>query len=142
MNSTSKRWKNSNRPRTTDAWAAEGNPGWSFRDVLPYFIKLETNDVAGSDQLHGTAGPVTVTSIKHRHELIEAAIGAATALGVPRTMDFNGARQEGVGYYQLTTSNGLRMSAADDFTLSPCTGHATLWMDFARGLGVSAGGEG
>ena len=95
-----------------DRWHELGNPGWSFREVLPYFIKLETNDVAGDDQLHGTSGPVTVTSIKHRHPLIEATIKAAEAIGVPRTFDFNGASQEGVGYYQLTTRNGLRMSAA------------------------------
>lgn len=95
-----------------DRWHELGNPGWSFREVLPYFIKLETNDVAGDDQLHGTSGPVTVTSIKHRHPLIEATIEAAGAIGVPRSFDFNGTSQEGVGYYQLTTRNGLRMSAA------------------------------
>lgn len=96
-----------------DGWRALGNPGWGFTDVLPYFIKLETNHGLENDhQLHGTSGPLHVTSITGRHELIEAVIGAANALGVPRTEDFNGRRQEGVGYYQLTTHRGWRVSAA------------------------------
>lgn len=108
-----------------DGWRDLGNPGWSFNDVLPYFIKLETNDIGGDDQLHGTAGPVSVTSIKARHPLIEAAIAAAQALGVPRTREFNGLDQEGVGYYQLTTRNGLRVSAAKAY-LKPARGRANL----------------
>lgn len=96
-----------------DGWRALGNPGWGFGDVLPYFIKLESNHGLESDhQLHGTSGPLHVTSITGKHELIEALIGAAGALGVPRTDDFNGRQQEGVGYYQLTTHRGWRVSAA------------------------------
>jgi choline dehydrogenase len=95
-----------------DRWHALGNPGWAWRDVLPYFIKLETNDAPGDDQLHGRHGPVQVSSIPKRHELIEAVIDAAGRLGVPRNPDFNGRKQEGVGYFQLTTRNGWRMSAA------------------------------
>lgn len=96
-----------------DGWRALGNPGWGFSDVLPYFIKLETNHGLETDQqMHGTSGPLHVTSITGRHELIESVIGAATTLGVPRTEDFNGRRQEGVGYYQLTTHRGWRVSAA------------------------------
>lgn len=96
-----------------DGWRALGNPGWGFSDVLPYFIKLETNHGLENDQqLHGTSGPLHVTSITGRHQLIEAVIGAANALGVPRTEDFNGRSQEGVGYYQLTTHRGWRVSAA------------------------------
>ncbi len=136
-----------------DHWRDLGNLGWSFQDVLPYFIKSENNDVAGEDQLHGSAGPVTVTSIKHRHELIDAVIAAAEKLGVPRTNDFNGASQEGVGYYQLTTNNGMRMSAAKAY-LKPARGrdnlsiitHAqatSLIMDGRRAVGVRyiRGGE-
>jgi choline dehydrogenase len=99
-----------------DGWRALGNPGWGFGDLLPYFIKLETNHGLENDhQLHGTSGPLHVTSITGRHELIEAVIGAANALGVPRTEDFNGRRQEGVGYYQLTTHRGWRVSAANAY---------------------------
>lgn len=95
-----------------DHWQRQGCAGWSWRDVLPYFRKLETNPAHGDSQLHGAHGPVTVSAIGRKHELIEAVIGAAKALGVPETDDFNGERQEGVGYYQLTTRNGLRMSSA------------------------------
>jgi choline dehydrogenase len=108
-----------------DHWRDLGNAGWGFRDVLPYFIKLESNDAPDGDQVHGTNGPVAVTSINARHELIESVISAAGALGVPRTEDFNGLRQEGVGYYQLTTQNGLRMSAAKAY-LKPARGRANL----------------
>jgi choline dehydrogenase len=108
-----------------DHWGALGNPGWSFQDVLPYFIKLESNDKASNSQVHGANGPVPVTSIKARHELIEAVIESAAKLGVPRTDDFNGLDQEGVGYYQLTTRNGLRVSSAKAY-LKPARGRSNL----------------
>lgn len=95
-----------------DGWAARGAEGWSFADVLPYFVKLEDNARFAGDPLHGTGGPLTVSSIPRKHELIEAIKASAKQLGVPETKDFNGADQEGVGYYQLTTRNGLRVSAA------------------------------
>lgn len=95
-----------------DRWADEGAPGWSFSEVLPYFVKIESNGEFGDDQLHGKNGPLPVSSIGRKHELIESFIGAAQANGVPRTADFNGAAQEGAGYFQLTTRNGWRMSAA------------------------------
>jgi len=103
------------QPHDYDHWRDLGNPGWGWEDVLPYFIKLENNSELGRDQLHGTAGPLRVTSIPRRHELIEAFIGAAAACGVPRTADFNGLNQEGAGYYQVTTHNGWRVSAADAY---------------------------
>jgi choline dehydrogenase len=95
-----------------DRWAEQGSPGWAWRDVLPYFRKVESNPDLGEDQLHGTSGPLPVTTIKRKDELIEAVIGAAQANGIPRTDDINGATQEGAGYFQLTTKNGWRMSAA------------------------------
>ncbi|QOG08397.1 GMC family oxidoreductase N-terminal domain-containing protein [Aureimonas sp. OT7] len=95
-----------------DGWAERGNAGWEWDAVLPYFRKLETNTRFAGDALHGQDGPLHVSSIPRRHELIEAVCDAAQACGIPRTDDFNGASQEGVGYYQLTTRNGLRMSAA------------------------------
>jgi choline dehydrogenase len=95
-----------------DTWRDLGNPGWGFADVLPYFIKLESNAEFSEDQSHGTSGPLHVSSISRRDELIEAVIASAEKLDVPRTRDFNGASQEGVGYFQLTTKSGLRVSAA------------------------------
>lgn len=106
------------QPQDYDRWRDLGNPGWGFDDVLPYFIKLENNAAFGDDQLHGTNGPLAVTSIAAKHELIEALIASAERCGVPRTSDFNGLRQEGAGYYQLTTRNGWRVSAADAYLRS------------------------
>ena len=78
------------QPRDYDGWRDLGNTGWGFDDVLPYFIKLENNAAFGDDQLHGTGGPLHVTSIARKHELIEALIAAAEKCGVRRTSDFNG----------------------------------------------------
>ncbi len=103
------------QPEDYDSWAGLGNRGWSWHDVLPYFIKIESNAALSGDQLHGTHGPLQVTSIDRRHELIEAFIAAANRNGVPRTDDFNGRSQEGVGYFQLTTRRGWRNSAADAY---------------------------
>jgi choline dehydrogenase len=95
-----------------DAWQRLGNDSWSWNDVLPYFRKLETNLSFPGDPLHGTGGPLHVSSIEEEHPIIESVIAAAQRLGVPRNSDFNGARQEGVGYYQLTTRRGWRQSTA------------------------------
>ena len=98
-------------PRDYDQWAAQGNPGWGFADVLPYFRKLEHN-VRGASELHGGDGPLWASDIVRTHPLVEALIKAANELGIPRNPDFNGPAQEGVGYYQLTTRRGLRCSTA------------------------------
>jgi choline dehydrogenase len=100
------------QPQDYDGWAAEGCRGWSWSEVLPYFVKLESNAEFTASQTHGTHGPLPVSSIGRKHELIEAFIAAAEENGVPRTHDFNGGVQEGAGYFQLTTRNGWRMSAA------------------------------
>jgi len=108
-----------------DGWEALGNTGWGWRDVLPYFRKLENNPAFPNDQWHGTTGPLHVSSIDARHELIEAVISSAQANGVPRTDDFNGAQQEGVGYFQLTTHRGWRMSSAKAY-LKPARERSNL----------------
>ena len=94
-----------------DHWAALGNPGWDYQSVLPYFRKLEHN-VRGASEWHGTDGPLWASDIGAKHELIEAVIAAGGEIGIPRNDDFNGATQEGVGYYQLTTRRGFRCSTA------------------------------
>src|SRR5215213_6439388 len=89
------------------AWAAAGNPGWSFAEVLPYFRRSEANERAPDPhQLHGADGPLRVSDIKAGHPLIEALIAGAGELGILRNDDFNGPTQEGAGYYQLTTHKG------------------------------------
>ncbi|MDO5103850.1 MAG: choline dehydrogenase [Lautropia sp.] len=94
-----------------DHWAALGNRGWAYDDVLPYFIQSEHNQ-RGANAFHGHAGPLKVSDIGNQHPLIEAFITGAAELGVPRNEDFNGAHQEGAGYYQLTTWRGWRCSTA------------------------------
>jgi choline dehydrogenase len=94
-----------------DHWAALGNNGWSWRDVLPYFIKSEHN-TRGAGPYHGADGPLWSSDIGGKHELMDAIIRSGQELGVPRNDDFNGAQQEGVGYYQLFTRRGRRCSTA------------------------------
>ncbi|MEO8739971.1 MAG: choline dehydrogenase [Casimicrobiaceae bacterium] len=107
-----------------DGWAAAGNPGWSYADVLPYFKRLE-HAVDGDTRWHGVDGPLWCSPIGRRHELIEAIIAAGGELGIPRNDDFNGATQEGVGYYHLSTRNGWRCSTATAY-LKPARGRTNL----------------
>ena len=107
-----------------DHWAALGNPGWAYDEILPYFIKSERNQ-RGASAWHGGSGPLSVSDIGERNALIEAFIGAAAQTGVPRNDDFNGARQEGAGYYQLTTWKGWRCSTADGY-LRPARSRGNL----------------
>jgi len=118
-----------------DHWAELGNTGWGHDDVLPYFIKSEGNQ-RGGIPWHGGNGPLKVSDIGARHELIEAFIEGAQQIGVPRTEDFNGARQEGAGYYQLTTHRGWRCSTADAY-LKPARNRGNLRVEteaFAAGV--------
>ena len=94
-----------------DHWAALGNAGWGYEAVLPYFIRAERNQ-RGASAWHGDQGPLGVSDIGARHPLVEAFIAGAGQQGVPRNADFNGERQEGAGYYQLTTWKGWRCSTA------------------------------
>ena len=107
-----------------DAWAALGNKGWGWKDVLPYFLRCEDNS-RGASEYHGVGGPVACTDIGAKHELIEAVLRGTGELGIPRNDDFNGAKQEGAGYYQLFTKNGLRSSSATGY-LRPVRDRANL----------------
>jgi choline dehydrogenase len=99
------------QPEDYDHWAALGNAGWGWKDVRPAFIRMEHNS-RGANEHHGADGPQWCSDIEAKHELMEAIIRGGEELGVPRNDDFNGARQEGVGYYQLTTRKGWRCSSA------------------------------
>ena len=94
-----------------DHWRQLGNAGWSFNDVLPYFRRAEDQE-RGADELHGIGGHLKVSDVCEPHPLCEAFIAAAQKSGFPRNDDFNGAAQEGAGYFQLTTRNGRRWSTA------------------------------
>ncbi|HTP83533.1 MAG TPA: choline dehydrogenase [Alphaproteobacteria bacterium] len=98
------------QPEDFDEWRA-GNRGWSWADVLPYFKRAE-DQARGADEWHGTGGPLSVEDCCEPHPLCEAFIDAAEQAGFPRNPDFNGATQEGAGYFQLTSRRGRRCSAA------------------------------
>lgn len=107
-----------------DDWQALGNKGWGAEDVLPYFKRSE-NQMRGSNFWHGAGGPLTVSDVSHPDELSDAFVRAAEQAGIARNPDFNGERQEGAGYYQLTTRKGRRASAAAAF-LKPVRHRANL----------------
>jgi choline dehydrogenase len=94
-----------------DHWRQLGNTGWSYEDVLPYFRKSE-DQTRGADDFHGTGGPLAVSDVPEAHPLCEAFIEASQQAGFPRNDDFNGATQEGAGYFQVTSRNGRRCSTA------------------------------
>ena len=95
-----------------DAWASEeGCTGWSYREVLPYFKRAEDNErFAG--EYHGYGGPLGVSVPVNPLPISEAFLRAAQEYGIPYNPDFNGAKQEGVGHYQVTVRNARRSSAA------------------------------
>jgi choline dehydrogenase len=97
-----------------DRWAALGNPGWSYADVLPYFKKSEDQE-RGADAWHGVGGPLKVSDLRLRRPIADHFIAAAQEIGIPLTDDYNGASQEGVGYFQQTAFNGFRWSTAKGF---------------------------
>ena len=97
--------------RDYDEWAALGADGWHWDNVLPYFKRSEGNERGGSE-FHGGDGPLGVSDPRHRNPLSEVFLEAARQAGHAPTDDFNGARQEGFGWYQTTTRDGARSSSA------------------------------
>ncbi len=96
-------------------WRAAGNPGWDWPEVLKAYKAIEDNQ-AGANQFRGTGGPLRISeNHAELHPLTHDFIKSTEAAGLPFNADFNGATQEGVGYYQLTTKGGLRNSAARAF---------------------------
>jgi choline dehydrogenase len=123
------------QPQDYDAWAAQGNPGWGWKDVAPFFAKSR----------------METSAIGEPHELMEAIIAAANELGMPRVDDFNGPSQEGVGYYRLFTKNGLRSSSATAYlreaekranlTVETDAHVSQVLLDGGRAIGVRVGDQ-
>ena len=107
-----------------DAWAQDGCEGWAYDDVLPYFRRSEDNE-RGEDPFHGVGGPLAISESRSMHPLIDTMLEAARQAGHEHNPDFNGARQEGVGRFQLTQRDGLRCSTADAY-LQPARQRANL----------------
>jgi choline dehydrogenase len=112
-----------------DRWRQHGNAGWGFDDVLPYFKKAE-HQQRGADDFHGIGGPLPVSNLGHPDSLSAAFIEAAAETGLPINPDFNGATQEGAGFFQTTTRYGRRASTAVAY-LRPVRGRKNLHVETA-----------
>jgi choline dehydrogenase len=111
-------------PADYDHWRQLGCEGWDWDSVLPFFKRAEDNE-RGADEFHGVGGPLRVSDPPHIWPLGRAMVEAAVQAGIPRTADFNGARKEGAGYYQTTTNNARRWSAAAAY-LRPARSRSNL----------------
>ncbi len=128
-----------------DHWAAQGNPGWGWEDVKPYFLRAEHNE-RGADAWHGQGGPLNVADLRSPNRFSQFFNEAGVQAGHPHNTDFNSATQEGVGMYQVTHRNGERHSAAKGYltphlarsNLQVITGaHATrILLEGKRAVGV------
>ena len=110
-----------------DRWRQRGNIGWGYDDVLPYFKKAE-NQQRGADDYHGSGGPLSVSDWRHDDPLSEAFVRAAVETGIPFNPDFNGATQEGAGFFQTTTRRGRRASSAFSY-LRPARNRGNLHIE-------------
>ena len=97
-----------------DRWRQMGNEGWGWDEVLPLFKKSEANE-RGADEFHGDDGGLSVSNMRIQRPICDAWVAAAQAAGYKFNPDYNGAEQEGVSYFQLTTRNGRRCSSAVAF---------------------------
>ena len=112
------------QPADYDRWAAAGNPGWSFDDLLPCFRRSEHN-TGIRDALHGQGGPLQVQPLSAPNPVAARFVQAGQQAGLPLNSDFNGSRQDGVGWYQVTHRGGERCSAAKAY-LGPALGRPNL----------------
>jgi 4-pyridoxate dehydrogenase len=114
-------------PGDYDRWARNGCTGWSYAEVLPYFRRQETWE-GGAAEFRGGEGPLTVGTTTYQDPLVEACLASGAALQMPRTQDYNGAQQEGLGRMQQTIRGGRRCSAAEAY-LRPTLGRANLTVE-------------
>ncbi len=108
-----------------DGWAAQGNPGWSYKDVLPLFKKAENNECFGATEYRGTGGPLNVAYLRSPSPVNDAFIAACNDKGIPTNPDYNSAQQYGVSRGQTTQINGERCSAAKAY-ITPHLGRPNL----------------
>tara|TARA_Y100000590_G_scaffold39393_1_gene42155 strand:- start:822 stop:2426 length:1605 start_codon:yes stop_codon:yes gene_type:complete len=107
-----------------DTWRQLGNIGWSWKDVLPYFLKSE-NQERGPSEFHGVDGPISVEDQRIQLDILDVFMSAAEEIGIPKTDDFNKGNNYGCGYFQVTEKNGLRCSASVGY-LNPIKGRKNL----------------
>ncbi len=116
-------------PADFDEWTSAGNAGWSYQDVLPYFITAENNQ-RGPDSFHGVNGPLCVSDGRDANPLSKAFLESGLAIGLERNDDFNAGRLDGIGFCQFTRKNGRRWSTATAY-LKPVRNRKNLdvWTD-------------
>jgi choline dehydrogenase len=124
-----------------------GLPGWSWEEMLPYFLKAEDNE-RGASEFHGSGGPLPVSEQRSGNLISKAFVEAGVQAGLPRNEDFNAARQDGVGMYQVTQRGGLRASAAvsylhpvaarENLTILPYMLVRRVLFEGTRAIGVEA----
>ena len=102
------------QPQDYDRWAQMGNRGWTWDEVLPLFKRAERNE-RGADEFHGDQGNLSVSNMRIQRPITDAWVAAAQSAGYKFNPDYNGADQEGVGFFQLTARNGRRCSSAVAF---------------------------
>jgi choline dehydrogenase len=102
------------QPRDYDHWRQLGNAGWTWEDVLPYFMRAEDQE-RGADEYHGVGGPLGISDMRVRRDVCDAFIKGAGECGIPARDDFNREDNEGAGYFQLTARNGFRCSTATGY---------------------------
>ena len=107
-----------------DIWRQLGNKGWSWREVLPYFIKAEDQE-RGQSEYHGQGGPLSVSDQRIKLDILDVFQNAASEVGIPKVDDFNKGDNFGCGYFQVTERNGLRCSAAVGY-LNPVKNNKNL----------------
>ena len=110
--------------RDYDLWRQLGNKGWSWREVLPYFIKAEDQE-RGQSEFHGQGGPLSVSDQRIKLDILDVFQNAASEVGIPKVDDFNKGDNFGCGYFQVTERNGLRCSAAVGY-LNPIKNNKNL----------------
>lgn len=98
-----------------DQWAALGNAGWSYEEVLPYFRRSERKVGAGDPHYRGQNGEMPITDLDWHHPISKAFVTGVQELGIPGNPDYNGEFQDGAGYFQRTIHKGLRVSSARAF---------------------------
>lgn len=138
-------------PNDYDRWAAQGNDGWSYEELLPYFKRAE-NFEPGDGQYHGEGGPLNVTNLIEPHPLSEALLDAMTKAGIEHNPDFNGETQAGSGLYHVTQRDGERCSSAaayikpaldrENLTVETRAQVTALRFDGDRVVGVDYSGDG
>src|SRR5260370_33523778 len=127
-------------PLDYDGWAAGGAEGWGYADVLPFFERCE-DQARGKLPGHGVGGPLRVEDLACKNPLSAAFIDACVEAGIERNADFNGGKQDGAGFYQVTQRSGARWSAANAYLFPALDRHNLVAIRGAHALRVAFDGD-